>query len=152
MGNNEQLELRHAAALKTARELEELNPLTAKFGLTLTAAAAQALSTRRYKALSDAGRVEFRGGVLKELAIAFCDSPYIENDAWEQTLADLQDCFYYFKSESRDTLTDEELIAYMRNYFDDKCEGSTDYLMGTSLEALCRAARLKSYGLEDEDE
>lgn len=141
-----------AQKLRAIDELERLNPLTARFGLTLTRAQTEALVERRFKALEDNGRVEFRGGVLKPLAVAFCDSPYIENDAWEQTLSDLQDCFYYFKNESRDTLADDELIGYMRLFFDKKCEGSVDYLMGTSLETLCRAARLASYGMEDDDE
>lgn len=138
--------------LRAVDELEGLNPLTVRFGLTLTRGQAEALVERRFMALKDNGRVEFRGGVLKPLAIAFCDSPYIENDAWAQTLCDLQDCFYYFKNESRDTLPDDELIDYMRRFFDEKCEGSVDYLMGTSLETLCRAARLASYGTEDDNE
>jgi hypothetical protein len=85
--------------------------------------------------------VEFGGGILPKLIRAFCGSPYAERETWAETLALLQEAFYYFKSESGDRFTDDELIGFMVRVFDGRAQGSAEYLTGTSLEALCRAAR-----------
>ena len=89
----------------------------------------------------DSGRVEFEGGILPKLIGAFCDSPYAETETWAETLAALQEAFYFFKSEAEDRLTDDELIAFMKSVFNGRAQGSAEYLTGTSLEALCRYAR-----------
>ena len=53
----------------------------------------------------------------------------------------MQDAFYYFKNESDDRISDDELIEYMKDTFDGKAQGSIEYLTGTSLEELCHPAR-----------
>ena len=40
-----------------------------------------------------------------------------------------------------DALTDDELIEFMVSVFNGRAQGSTEYLLGTSLNALCRYAR-----------
>ncbi len=68
------------------------------------------------------------------LVTEFCDSPYIIQANYEDTILELQDSFYYFKNESMDRISDDELIAFMKRYFDGICQGSLEYLSGTSLE------------------
>ena len=72
---------------------------------------------------------------------AFCDSPYIEQENYADTLAELQEAFYYFKTEAMDRFSDDELIEYMVKVFNGRAQGSAEYLSGTSLEALARSAR-----------
>ena len=124
-----------------ARELQGCIALTARFGLTLTEQEMKTLAVVRESALRDTGRVEFGGGILKKLAETFCDSPFITREAWADTLAELQDDFYYFKNDSDDRLSDDELIEMMKRVFDGPAQGSLDYLSGTSLPELCRRAR-----------
>lgn len=57
------------------------------------------------------------GGILKKLILAFCDSPYITQNSYAGILAQLQEIFYYFKNESLERLTDEELLGAMRRFF-----------------------------------
>ena len=78
---------------------------------------------------------------MPKLIYAFCDSPYIDRDNWESTLAELQEAFYYFKSDSQDKYTDDELIEFMVKVFNGRAQGSAEYLIGTSLDSLCRYAR-----------
>ena len=124
-----------------AQELRSLEEVTAPYGLSLSVEQIRNLVERRFDALRDTGRVEFGGGILGKLVRAFCDSPYLTRENYEETLLELQDSFYYFKNESLDRLTDDELIEFMKQVFDGRAQGSLDYLSGTSLEELCRYAR-----------
>lgn len=128
--------------LMAREELLDCNALTGRFGLSLSDRQIDALIENRFDALRATGRVEFGGGILKKLIYAFCDSPYISQENYEETLAELQDSFYYYKNESEDRISDDDLIGYMKTVFDGVAQGSLEYLSCTSLEALCRKARL----------
>jgi len=121
-------------------ELRACNALSARFGLTLSEEAMQAVARRRVAALREAGRIEFGKSAVPKLIEAFCDSPYLMQDEYEAVLGELTDAFYYFKNESFDLLTDDELIAAMRTSYDES-GGSVDAVIGTSLETLCRGRR-----------
>ena len=127
--------------LAAAEELRTCNDFTARFGLTLTEAQIWTLVEKKSEALKDTGRVEFGGGILKKLIWEFCDSPFITQDNYEETLSELLDSFYYFKNESMDIISDDELISLMKEYFDTVCQGSLEYMSGTALDDLCRSAR-----------
>lgn len=132
------------AQLQERRTVEELawcNEKTAAAGLRLSPREMLALAGERQTALRAAGRVEFGGGILKKLILAFYDSPYLDNEHYAETLSTLQESFYYFKSEAMETLTDDELLEYMRGCYDGVCGGSLEQLCETSLDELCRAAR-----------
>lgn len=129
--------------------LAACNAFTVKYGLMLSESQLLRLDEARREALRANGRVEFGGGVLKKLIYAFCDSPYVQQQSWEETLAELQETFYTFKNESDDRLSDDELIEFMKKTFDGVAQGSLEYLAGTALEELCRNAR---HNLFDRDE
>lgn len=127
--------------LAAIRELRECNQFTAKFGLKLTESQIMNLVESRFNALRDTGRMEFGEGILKKLIYAFCSSPYLTQDNYEETMIELQDSFYYYKNESMDQFSDDELIDFMRKVFNGRAQGSVEYLAGTSLEELCRYTR-----------
>lgn len=133
---------RNQLAIEDAkREIRLCNEFTEKFGLKLSEEEIGELVQCRAAALKNAGRVEFGGGILPRLIYAFCDSPYIEQDNYEATLAELQEAFYYYKSEALDLYTDDELIEFMVKVFNGRAQGSAEYLIETSLDALCRYSR-----------
>jgi len=123
------------------QELLACNGRTAPYGLTLTLTDIEELAQGHIDALRSAGRVEFGGGVLQKLVDAFCDSPYLTQDNYAQALSELQEIFYYYKGESMERLSDDDLIGAMKEVFDGRAQGSLEYLAGTSLEELCRRAR-----------
>jgi hypothetical protein len=127
--------------LAAAQELRDCNGFTGQFGLSLREEQIQNLVARRFDALRDTGRIEFGGGVLPKLIYAFCDSPFLSQETYEDTLTELQDLFYYYKNESEDRLSDDELVSFMKRVFDGRAQGSLDYLASTSLEELCQDAR-----------
>ena len=136
-----QLQIRQmqlAAPKEEIRCCEELNRF---YGLTLTEADITELVELRGQALQKTGRVEFGGGILPKLIRAFCRSPYVDPYNYAATLGDLQDAFYYFKNESGDRFSDDDLIEFMQTVFDGKAHGSAEVLTTISLEELCRWAR-----------
>lgn len=145
-----ELTVQSANKAAAAEGLRECNAFTGQFGLTLTERQIQALAEKRVEALNSTGRVEFGSGITKKLIREFCDSPYIMQENYEETILELLDSFYYFKNESEDRISDDELIAFMRRHFDTTCQGSLEYLSGTTLEDLCRNTRF-GYETDDKD-
>lgn len=134
--------------LTAEREKEELRILVScseeiggRFGLTLSENEARELILYRNQSLRKYRRVEFGRGILDKLIYVFCDSQYLEQENYLETLETLQDIFYRFKNESEDRLTDDELLEFMREQFEDICFGDTEYLAGTCLERFARAVR-----------
>lgn len=120
------------------------NGSTQSFGLILTQAEAVELVETRTIALSDNGRIEFGGGVIDKIIKEFCDSPYISMYNYVQTLHELIEIFYYYKNETLDLISDDDLIKYMKSYFDGVCHGSLELLSGRELYRLSENLR---YGL-----
>ena len=135
------LEILKRTGQEEAGKLLALNPRTEDYGLTLSEAEAAQLMAARTEALFHHQRVEFGESVLPRIVYAFCDSQYIDRERYVETLMALQDLFYRFKNASEDRLTDDELIAFMREQFDGVCFGSLDYLASTCLERFARAIR-----------
>ena len=122
-------------------ELAALNTVSARFGLTLSAQGMEEIRLSRKRALLDHGRIELGSSAVLEIVNRFCDSPFLLQEEYEVTLAELVDAFYYFKNACGEQMTDDELIAAMRERYD-AYNGSVEAVTGTTLEALCRARRL----------
>lgn len=131
-----QIQLRAAAA-----ELEATNAKTARYGITLSREDVQALVVGRADALAEADRVEFGGGVAKELVLAFAGSDFVTQDDFVDTILDLQELFYDFKNESLEQIPDDELIGMMRYLFDEVANGDIGRLSEALYDGLGRHVR-----------
>lgn len=125
-------------------EIRKCNDYTEKYGLQLSDTDIHELVENRKEALEKNGRIEFGGGMIQKIILEFSDSPYIFQDNYTETLIGLQECFYYFKNESMDELSDDDLIQLMKKYYDDVCQGSLEYLNSSILENYCRDIRYGS--------
>ena len=141
------MELMAGAAL--APKLLAANEYTQKYGLTLSQEDAQYLVQKRRQTLAETRRVEFGQGILPALIYEFCDSAYIEQSDYAETLARLQDIFFHFKNELLDQVSDEELLHFMKEQFETICEGDLDYLAGTCLSIFSQAVRAGYRGYEE---
>ena len=124
--------------------LQRAETAAERFGLRLSPEAYERLGEERRRALRETRRLELGEGILPALILAFCDSPYLCQDRWEESLGELQSLFYQFKNETRDALPDAELIA-MARVFEAK-GGSLTALAMTEPEALLRAAGEARHG------
>jgi len=134
------MEPAQAQLAQTIRELAACNRMSERYGLTLAPGQMRSLAERRSEALRNTGRVEFGGGILRALIYTFCDSPDLRQEDYEATLTELQDLFYWFKNETGDNLSDDELLHAMRAVFD-RAHGALERLVDTPPEMLYRIAR-----------
>lgn len=138
MGNLIPLEVQIQRAKAEILACGELNR---QHGLRLTEEDVADLVEQRGSVLKATGRVEFGGGILPKLMAAFCDSAYVDRENYAAVLGELQEAFYYFKTESRDQFSDDELLDFMARVFNGEAAGSAEFLTAISLEELCRWAR-----------
>ncbi len=136
-----QQEINPITIQKQMNELMACNNYTKQFGIQLSEKDAIELMQERRENLIRQERIEFGDGIITKLIFTFCDSPYIYQDNFVDTIERLQETFYLYKNESLDELTDAELIEYMKQQFDGKCQGDLDYLEDTALEAFARKIR-----------
>ncbi|MCL1983102.1 MAG: DUF6323 family protein [Clostridiales bacterium] len=126
---------------QAALEVMKCNDFTARFGLVLTPAQAVELVETRSASLRENGRIEFGGGVIDKIIKEFCDSPYIFNHNYAQTIHELLEIFYCYKNETLDLIGDDDLVKHMKTAFDGICQGSLDLLSGRELARLARNLR-----------
>ena len=124
------------------KALQRAETAAERFGLRLSPEAYERLGEER---LRETRRLELGEGILPALILAFCDSPYLCQDRWEESLGELQSLFYQFKNETRDALPDAELLTAMARVFAAK-GGSLTALAMTEPEALLRAAGEARHG------
>ncbi len=139
--------LSQGGALSAAQQTQDVlscNETTAAYGLQLTPQQARALLDTRSAALRKTGRVELGGSILQKVVLTFCDSPYLTQESYEETLHQLVDAFYHFKNETEDRVGDDALLRYMKQAFDGPCRGSLELLTGTVLPDMARKLRAKA--------
>ena len=122
-------------------QVRETNQYTEKYGLTLTPEDTEILQAEKKQILKKERRVEFGESLLSRIIYTFCDSYYISQDEYVDTLVRLQEIFYLYKNEMQDEITDEELLNFMKEQFETVCFGDLQYLEGTCLDLFAQAIR-----------
>lgn len=129
----------------------EVNAFTEKYGLVLSEEEAQLIVEERSNTLREQKRVEFGQSISSKLILEFCDSAYIEQQNYVDTIIRLQDIFYLYKNEMLDEITDDELLHFMKEQFETVCFGDLDYLEGTCLNNFAQAIRAGYGGFKESD-
>ena len=114
-------------------EIIECNEKTREYGLQLTEKDVKELINTRKVALAKTGRLEFNGEIIDKIIMNFCDSPYISQYNYSDTINELVEIFYNYKNETLNVIGDDELIEIMKEYFDNYCQGSLELLEGKVL-------------------
>lgn len=130
-------------------EVWKTNQYTQQFGLVLSEEDTQQLLAEKNAVLKAQRRVEFGQGILPQIIYAFCDSTFISQGDYVDTLIRLQEIFYLYKNEMQDELTDEELLNFMREQFETVCYGDLNYLEGTCLDLFAQAVRAGYRGYQE---
>ena len=119
------------------------NETTEQFGLSLTEQDAKLILGERKNALAEQKRVEFGEGIATKIIYEFCDSEYIHQSNYVETIIRLQEIFYLYKNEMHDEITDDELLHLMK--------GDLDYLESTCLANFAEAIRAGYEGYKSSD-
>ena len=80
--------------------IKKCNEYTSKYGLVLSDNQISNILERRKEVLKETGRVELREGIIDKLIKEFCDSQYINQENYAETLYELIEIFYEYKKES----------------------------------------------------
>lgn len=132
-------------------QVMQCNEKTAKYQLTLTKQEAELLIDTRQEALRATQRIEIGGGIINKIIDHFKASPYISQYNYASTISELIDTFYYFKNETLDEISDDDLIELMEELFDGRCHGSIDLLQGRDLEQIAHNVRYGTWKSSDAD-
>ncbi len=119
----------------------ETNRTTEKWGLVLNEQEAKLILEERAHALRQERRVEFGPGIAEKVIYEFCNSDFINQENYVDTIIRLQEIFYLYKNEMQDEITDDELLHLMKEQFENLCFGDLDYLEGTCLDNFAQAIR-----------
>ncbi|MEH2929366.1 hypothetical protein D3Z58_15020 [Clostridiaceae bacterium] len=119
----------------------ETNRTTEKWGLVLNEQEAKLILEERAHALRQERRVEFGPGIAEKVIYEFCNSDFINQENYVDTIIRLQEIFYLYKNEMQDEITDDELLHLMKEQFENLCYGDLDYLEGTCLDNFAQAIR-----------
>ena len=139
MGDMNWMESMASEAL--AGQILDANRYTRQYGLELHKEDTELLIRERADVLKKERRVEFGAGILPKIIYAFCDSDYISQEDYCDTLVRLQEIFYLYKNEMMDEITDDELLEFMKEQFEGACFGDLDYLEGTCLDLFALGFR-----------
>ena len=123
------------------QKVMESNQYTEQYGLTLSEQDAKILAQERKSTLIEQKRVEFGESILPRIIYEFCDSAFISQSNYVESLTRLQEIFFLYKNEMLDEISDEELLNFMKEQFETVCFGDFDYLEGTCLDIFAQAVR-----------
>jgi len=130
-------------------QVRETNGYAERYGLTLSEEDMELLLSEKSRILKNEGRIEFGRSILPQIIQIFCDSSYISQDNYVETLIRLQEIFYEYKNEMHDEITDEELLTFMKEQFEEVCFGDLQYLEGTCLDIFAQAVRAGYGGFQE---
>lgn len=122
-------------------EIISCNEKTHEYGLKLSDNDVKELLNTRQIALKKCGRIEFNGEIIDKIILNFCDSPYISQYNYGETINELVEIFYEYKNETLDVISDDELIGIMKENFDNICQGSIELLEGKILYKIAENVR-----------
>ncbi|MCI8293570.1 MAG: hypothetical protein HFH53_08600 [Hespellia sp.] len=123
------------------KSIVKTNQETEKFGLTLTEQEAQLILEECGHALREQRRIEFGEGITPKIIYGFCDSDFIDQSNYVDTVIKLQEIFYLYKNEMQDEISDDELLHFMKEQFEQICFGDLEYLESTCLSVFAQAIR-----------
>lgn len=116
-----------------------LNEMTSKRNLYLQEKDIIQIIETKNISLKELGRVEIKNNILERIIYEFYDSPYIDQTNYLETILDLTRIFYLYQNELNYKLTDEEIIIYLQDEFNNNCGGDLTLLETLSLSNLKEA-------------
>lgn len=119
-------------------QLLDTNNKAKKYGLMLTQKDVSEIMEERESALKSHGRVELDINVTKKIIDFLCSSPYINKDNYSDTIIELQEIFYYLKTETDDKIADDQLLNIIFKLYENPCAGSLELLKGRESDKLIK--------------
>lgn len=111
-----------------AHELTLLNEKTSEYGITLSEKDCAEIAEFRAETLRESERIEIGVGAVRRIIEEFCDSGYISQITFKDTVEGLLECFYTIKSETDDKVSDDEALKFLKYLFETEAGGDVSKL------------------------
>ncbi len=134
-----------------SNKLLELNEKTKAYGLILTKEDAKHVIEARTQTLNSYERIELGLNATQKIVELFSASPYVNSKNYVSIITEIQEIFYYFKNETNEKVSDDDLINIIHKYFDMECAGSIQLLKG-KMEEYAKKTRMEQMNQELLDE
>ena len=134
-----------------ANELLSLNDILSEKNLALTEAEAHDIAETRITSLRQNSRIEIGIGAAGRILKKFSVSAYITKQNLPELINFLCEIFYFVKTETRDSISDAELVETLFEKFENECAGSTEHL-ADECEKLIRRYNFGSPKIDDTEE
>ncbi len=116
------------------RQLLALNDTIDQYGLVLTVEQTKDLLDTRRRALNENHRVEIGVGAVIPLSKKFAQSSYLDAGNFADGMNVILEMFYYYKTETRDTIPDDDLIDMLYDWFEYKYHGDLELMQNDYFE------------------
>lgn len=143
MGKKINLTIINGNANSEISKIKECNTFLVKYSLNLSELEIKQIIEKKNESLKRSGRIEFEECIADKMIKAFCDSSYVNQENFADTICELIEIFYYYKTETKNLIADDELINFMRKYYDEIACGDVEYLASKVLEQIKKNVLLK---------
>lgn len=133
----------------TANEILALNDELSSKNLRLTEAEAREIAETRLTSLRQNSRVEIGLGATKRIIKKFSGSTFVSRQDLPGLVTFLTDIFYFIKTETRDAISDAELVDILFDKFENSCAGSPELLADACDELIANFNRTGRFCTED---
>ncbi len=106
-----------------AKELMLLGDKTAEYGITLSEKDCVDIAECRFESLRENERIEVGLGATQRIIEEFCDSAYVSQINFRETVEGLLECFYMIKTETYDKVSDDEVLEFLKYLFEYEAGG-----------------------------
>lgn len=106
-----------------ASELIQLNDITREHGIVLSKKDCAEIAECRAELLKDTERIEVGAGAITKIIETFCESGYINQQNFKDTVEGLLECFYTIKTETDDKVSDEDTLKFLKYLFEVEAGG-----------------------------
>ena len=133
----------------TASEILALNDELSSKNLRLTETEAREIAETRLNSLRQNSRVEIGLGATKRIIKKFSESAFVSRQDLPGLVNFLADIFYFIKTETRDAISDAELVDILFEEFENNCAGSPELLADICDELIAGFNRTGRFCTED---
>lgn len=106
-----------------ANELIAMNKQTEKYGIVLSGKDCREIAECRSELLIENERIEVGAGAIRRIIEEFCESGYVSQQNFKDTVEGLLECFYAIKTETEDNLDDETVLKFLKDIFENDAGG-----------------------------
>ena len=106
-----------------AKELAALNEHTVQHGIVLSERDCTDIAQCRSELLVESERIEVGAGAVQRIIEEFCESGYVSQRTFKDTVEGLLECFYTIKTETEDKVDDETVLEFLKYIFENDAGG-----------------------------